>query len=180
MFCGEFASNPYRDIYYAGGALHMIDIREPKAPKFAGCYGDPKTGNQGTGGTHDSQCVVYRGPDGQYQGREICFNASETALGIADVTDKAAPKALSRASHPNNAYTHQGWLSDDQKYFFVNDEGDEVDLLIKEVKGDIVVIDFNHPFAGKTLHFDVTVREIRPATKEELAHGHAHGPGSDH
>jgi len=109
-----------------GGALHMIDIRDPKVPKFAGCYADPRTGNGGTGGTHDSQCVTYHGPDAQYQGREICFNASETALGIADVTDKAAPKALSRASHPNNAYTHQGWLSDDQKYFFVNDEGDEV------------------------------------------------------
>lgn len=109
-----------------GGALHMIDIRDPKVPRFAGCYADPKTGNRGTGGTHDSQCVTYHGPDAQYQGREICFNASETALGIADVTDKAAPKALSRASHPNTAYTHQGWLTDDQKYFFVNDEGDEV------------------------------------------------------
>ncbi len=109
-----------------GGALHMIDIREPRAPKFAGCFADPQTGNRKTGGTHDSQCVTYKGPDATYQGREICFNSSETALGIADVTDKAAPKALSRASHPNTAYTHQGWLSEDQKYFFVNDEGDEL------------------------------------------------------
>jgi choice-of-anchor B domain-containing protein len=109
-----------------GGALHMIDIREPKMPKFAGCYADAKTGNRGTGGTHDTQCVTYQGPDADYRGREICFNASETALGIADVTDKAAPRAISRASHPNTAYTHQGWLSADSRYFFVNDEGDEV------------------------------------------------------
>jgi choice-of-anchor B domain-containing protein len=109
-----------------GGALHMIDIREPKVPKFAGCYADPQTGNQKTGYTHDAQCVTYRGPDQAYQGREICFNASETAVGIADVTDKSAPKALSHVSHPNNAYTHQGWLTADQRWFFVNDEGDEL------------------------------------------------------
>jgi choice-of-anchor B domain-containing protein len=109
-----------------GGALHMIDIREPKVPRFAGCYADPQTGNQKTGYTHDAQCVTYHGPDQAYQGREICFNASETAVGIADVTDKTAPKALSHVSHPNNAYTHQGWLSPDQRYFFVNDEGDEL------------------------------------------------------
>ncbi len=43
-----------------------------------------------------------------------------------------------------------------------------------------VVVDFNHPLAGKTLHFDVTVREVREATAEELEHGHAHGPGHEH
>jgi FKBP-type peptidyl-prolyl cis-trans isomerase SlyD len=39
-----------------------------------------------------------------------------------------------------------------------------------------VKVDFNHPLAGRALHFDVKVREIRPATPEELEHGHAHGP----
>jgi len=108
-----------------GGALHMIDIREPKSPKFAGCFADKSTGNQRTGYTHDAQCVSYHGPDASYAGREICFNSSETAIGIADVTDKAAPKAISHASYPNVAYTHQGWLTDDQRFFYVNDEGDE-------------------------------------------------------
>ncbi|ATB28312.1 FKBP-type peptidyl-prolyl cis-trans isomerase [Melittangium boletus] len=60
-------------------------------------------------------------------------------------------------------------------------DGDEVDFLVKEVKGDTVVVDFNHPFAGKTLHFEVTVRNVRAATKEELEHGHAHGEdGHEH
>lgn len=62
-----------------------------------------------------------------------------------------------------------------------DDEGDEVDFLVKEVKGDKVVVDFNHPFAGKTLHFEVKVHNVRAATKEELEHGHAHGEhGHDH
>jgi choice-of-anchor B domain-containing protein len=109
-----------------GGALHMIDIRDPRKPTFAGCYADPTTGNAGTGYTHDAQCVSYHGPDARYAGKEVCFNASETAVGIADVTDKAHPRALSAASYPNVGYTHQGWLSDDHRFFFVDDELDEL------------------------------------------------------
>jgi len=59
-------------------------------------------------------------------------------------------------------------------------EGDVIPITVREVKGDSVVVDLNHPLAGKTLHFDVTVREVRPATSEELEHGHAHGPGGAH
>jgi choice-of-anchor B domain-containing protein len=110
-----------------GGALHMIDIRDPARPKFAGCYADPSTGRARTGYTHESQCVIYHGPDEQYSGREICFNASETAVGIADVTDKKNPRPISVASYPNVSYTHQGWLTEDHRYFYLNDELDELD-----------------------------------------------------
>lgn len=61
-----------------------------------------------------------------------------------------------------------------------DEEGDDVDFLVKEIKGDTVVVDFNHPLAGKTLHYEVTVREVRAATPEELEHGHAHTPGHEH
>lgn len=44
----------------------------------------------------------------------------------------------------------------------------------------VVDVDFNHPFAGKTLRFDVTIDSVRTATAEELAHGHAHGMGGHH
>lgn len=109
-----------------GGALHMVDIRDPDNPTFAGCYADPATGTASTGYTHDAQCVMYTGPDADYEGREVCFNASETALGIGDVTDKASPAPISHASYPSVAYSHQGWLSEDQRYFYLNDELDEL------------------------------------------------------
>jgi FKBP-type peptidyl-prolyl cis-trans isomerase SlyD len=63
-------------------------------------------------------------------------------------------------------------------------DGQPLPFVVKEVQksleGDVVVVDFNHPLAGKTLHFDVTVVEVRAATAEELEHGHAHGPGEHH
>ncbi len=108
-----------------GGGHHMIDVNNPKKPKFAGCFGDDKTGRAGTGYSHDSQCVVYRGPDTRYSGKEICIGSNETAISIADVTDKKNPVAISRASYPNVAYAHQAWLTDDHKYLYLNDEGDE-------------------------------------------------------
>jgi FKBP-type peptidyl-prolyl cis-trans isomerase SlyD len=41
----------------------------------------------------------------------------------------------------------------------------------------MVTVDTNHPFAGKTLNFDINILDVRDATDEEVAHGHAHGVG---
>jgi len=108
-----------------GGGLHMIDIREPLNPTFAGCYTDTE-GLIWAGRTHDGQCVEYIGPDENYQGRQVCFASNETALRIVDVTDKDAPVALAAATYPGMAYIHQGWLTDDQSYYYMNDELDEL------------------------------------------------------
>jgi len=108
-----------------GGGLHMVDIREPKNPTFAGCFSDSGTGRAGTGYSHDAQCITYKGPDRRYRGHEICVGSNENSISIADVTDKQNPKALSRATYPNVAYAHQGWFTEDHKFFFLDDEGDE-------------------------------------------------------
>ena len=108
-----------------GGGLHMIDINEPMDPIFVGCFQDRTTGRVGTGYTHDAMCVIYQGPDTEHAGKEICFGSNETALSIADVTDKENPASLSSASYPNAAYAHQGWITEDHRYFFMNDELDE-------------------------------------------------------
>ena len=117
-----------------GGGLHMIDIQDPANPTFAGCFADPSTGRSGTGYTHDAQCVIYNGPDEEHQGQEVCFGANETAISIADVTDKENPVALSTASYPDHAYVHQGWLTEDQRYFFQNDELDELTGIVDRTR----------------------------------------------
>lgn len=53
-------------------------------------------------------------------------------------------------------------------------------IVITAVEGDVITIDGNHPLAGETLNFKVTVLDVRAATKDELSHGHAHGPGGHH
>jgi len=117
-----------------GGGLHMISLEDPANPEFAGCFADPSTGRSGTGYTHDAQCVIYNGPDEEHQGQEICLGANETAISIADVTDKENPVALSTASYPDHAYVHQGWLTEDHKYFFQNDELDELTGLVDQTR----------------------------------------------
>ncbi len=113
-----------------GGGSHMVDINDPLNPVFAGCFAHPNTGRRNTGNSHDTQCVIYHGPDQDYVGREICVNSNETALSVADVTDKDNPVAVAAADYPNVAYAHQGWLTEDHRYFYSNDELDEVGGLV--------------------------------------------------
>ena len=100
-----------------GGGLHVVDIRTALEPAFAGCFDTD-------GYTHDAQCIVYDGPDAEYTGQQVCFASNEDTLTIADVTDKAEPLLISRVTYAAPSYTHQGWLSEDRRYFIANDELD--------------------------------------------------------
>lgn len=101
------------------GGLHIINIQTPASPTFAGCFSND-------GYTHDAQCVNYSGPDTDYSGAEICFNSNADTLTIADVSDKTDTTQISRTGYAGRGYTHQGWLTEDQQYFFLNDETDEL------------------------------------------------------
>jgi choice-of-anchor B domain-containing protein len=105
------------------GGLHMVDINDPTNPTFAGCFADE-------GYTHDVQCVIYRGPDSEHAGKEICFASNPhthegNAASVVDVTNKSSPTLLGRATYPGSSFSHQGWLTEDQATFVHNDEGDE-------------------------------------------------------
>lgn len=55
-----------------------------------------------------------------------------------------------------------------------------VSVVVTAVTEETVTVDGNHPLAGKTLNFEVTVESVREATKDELEHGHIHGPSCSH
>ena len=58
--------------------------------------------------------------------------------------------------------------------------GEVFEVFVAEVSDDQVFVDFNHPLAGETLNFAVKIVDLRPASSEELAHGHVHMPGHSH
>lgn len=100
------------------GGLWMVDVSNPKRPQDAGCVSED-------GYVHDAQCVIYRGPQQAYQGREICFNYNEDALTIVNIDRRTMPRQLSRTTYNGATYTHQGWLTPDHKYLLLDDELDE-------------------------------------------------------
>lgn len=50
-------------------------------------------------------------------------------------------------------------------------------VTIRDVEGDDVIVDGNHPLAGQRLNFEVKIVDVREASDEEIAHGHVHGEG---
>ena len=108
----------------ADGGIHAVDIQNPLNPVEAGNYAD-------AGYCHDAQVVTYAGPDPDYLGREIaiCCNgrsqSDNDAVVIVDVTNKSNMTLISSNSYPEPGFCHQGWLSDDHRYFYLGDEFDE-------------------------------------------------------
>lgn len=106
------------------GGLTAVSTSNPSNPTIAGTWNNMYV--------HDAQIVTYT--DGPYAGREIAFCLSglnggwnSTGLRIVDVTNKANMFTVSQAFWSGARYAHQGWLSEDRKYFYINDELDEGD-----------------------------------------------------
>ena len=109
------------------GGLHLLDISDPLDPIFQGCFSQD-------GYTHDAQCVTYQGPDADYTGQQICVGAqgqifsTDDHFVVANVTDPTNPTLIGRGFYPLNSsegYAHQGWFTEDQRYFIANDEVDD-------------------------------------------------------
>ncbi len=98
--------------------------------------------------------------------------------------DETLVLEIERSEFPDPAAVEEG-----DEFVAESPDGDEIAMNVVEVKGDLVIVDANHPLAGQTLHYKVKVREVRPATEEEVeraaadldeAHEHVHGPDCDH
>jgi choice-of-anchor B domain-containing protein len=105
---------------YQGGPL-FINIQNPKNPTNAGGF---LSGGQ-RAYTHDAQVITYNGPDSDHTGKEILIGSNEIEIVIADITDKANPKTISTIKYSDVNYTHQGWFTEDLRYFILGDELDE-------------------------------------------------------
>lgn len=101
------------------GGPHFIDIKDPLNPIAIGGYAL-------SGNSHDAQVVTYNGPDADYQGKEIYVGSNGDKLVIVDVTDKNNPVEISNISYANLGFVHQGWFTENQKYFIAGDELDEL------------------------------------------------------
>ena len=102
-----------------GGGPHFVNIQDPLNPTSAGGYSNDSY-------SHDAQVVTYNGPDTDYSGSEILIGSNENEVVIVDVTDKNNPTNISSISYSNIGFTHQGWFTEDQKYFILGDETDEI------------------------------------------------------
>lgn len=115
------------------GGVHFLDLQNPEIPILAGGWGV-------NGYTHDAQVINYTGPDADYNGSEIFVGANESQVVLVDISQKNAPVTISTLGYPFIGYTHQGWFTEDQRYFILGDELDEI----------------NSGFRSRTLIFDVT------------------------
>lgn len=109
------------------GGLYVINVQDPMNPAFEGCFEED-------GYTHDAQCVVYHGPDSEYTGHEICVNSNEDTITVVDMTDKANPVMLGKGEYPTPGYTHQGWFTEDHRYFIADDELDEIQGFVSNTR----------------------------------------------
>lgn len=101
------------------GGPHFVNIQDPLNPVAAGGYSQNSY-------SHDAQVVTYNGPDADYTGREILIGSNADVVAIVDITDKDNPVEISTIVYSNLGYTHQGWFTEDQRYFLLGDETDEI------------------------------------------------------
>lgn len=128
---GTDCANPFGS---GGAAVYDLNA-DPINPEFIGCL-------DGEQYNHDLQCVIYDGPDAEFQGREICIGSNEAVMRIYDATDIDDVQVLGTLTYLDVGfnddtsdglfpgapayYTHQGWLSEDHSFFYLGDELDEV------------------------------------------------------
>ncbi len=76
---------------------------------------------------------------------------------------------------PKDMFENTGDIQLGMQFHAEDPNGNTLMVTVSEIKDDMVVIDGNHPLAGKELNFDVKVVDVRNASEEEIAHGHVHG-----
>ena len=109
--------------------------------------------------------------DGQLPGYEVKLElAPEDAFGVRD---ESLLRSLPKKQFPPGVKVG-GQLEGR------GDDGQVQVFTVMKIKGDTVLLDANHPLAGKALRFDVKVLDVRAASEEEISHQHVHGEHGHH
>lgn len=122
-----------------GGAIIALDLADPANPVIAGMW------TASSAYSHDAQIVTYT--SGPFAGREIAFCCDGgTGFDIVDVTNKSNMFLVARRTYPNLSYCHQGWLSEDRRYFYINDETDGINRTtifdVSDIENPFFVLDY--------------------------------------
>ena len=101
------------------GGLQFIDVNNSSKIIESGGYSEGSYINE-------TQVITYNGPDTDYTDKEVLIGSNESEVVILDVSDKENPIKISSFTYPNISKTHQGWFTEDFKYFVLGDKLDEV------------------------------------------------------
>ncbi|MFK5856159.1 MAG: FKBP-type peptidyl-prolyl cis-trans isomerase [Bacteroidota bacterium] len=122
--------------------------------------------------------IFEKNLDGLESGSEFAFGLTSKE-GYGELTDTAIieieKSIFEKGGEVDNELVKLGNMITMQ-----DQEGNPIDGRVKEIKDDKVIMDFNHPLAGRNLFFSGKVIDVREASKEELSHGHVHGAGGHH
>lgn len=140
------------------------------------------------GTTVDSS--IGKEPLSYLHGRKNIISGLENSLTGKNVGDKLSVTILPEDAYgnydealiqvlPREAFGGVEDIQVGMQFYSESPEGVQM-ITIKNVDGDQITVDANHPLAGQTLHFDVEIMGVREATAEELQHGHVHDGSHQH
>ena len=169
-----------------GGGFYAMDISAETGdqfnPPFLGCVeaegsetrtnsSDEQTEDD-TVYVHDAQCAAYVGPDPDHQGKDICIGSNEEIVVFLDVTDirNGNVTEISRVAYPDASYSHQGWMDEQQRYYFNGDELDELyDSDVPNTRTIVIdMIDLDNPFVEALYDHDTVAIDHNMYTHDGL------------
>ncbi len=128
-----------------GGGPIFLDISNPMNPINLGNY-------RSAGYSHDAVVVTYHGPDTAYTNREIYIGSNENQIVVLDVTNKSNVQRLATINYSLTGYTHQGWFTEDHRYFILGDELDERNYGVNTRSLIFDLQDLNNPRQSSTYY----------------------------
>ncbi len=119
--------------------------------------------------------VFEKNLDGLEPGADFAFGLASSE-GYGELTDTAIIE-IDKSIFEKDGKIDENLLKIGNVITMQDQEGHPIDGRVTEIKEDKVVMDFNHPLAGRDLYFSGKVLDVREASEEELSHGHVHGAG---